>query len=176
MVEFSDEAVQLMRHALRGGAIRATTPHHRIAGYQAGPVPPEQVGVWVGAQKPKMLAVVGHSSDGWISPLNIYVAPDDVPERQAIIDAAAREAGRDPSDVRRIYNVIGVIGDAPDGAPGLVGGVGHWVDTLTRWVVELGFDTFILWPVVDPPGQLEVFAEQVIPAVRERVALERGRA
>jgi alkanesulfonate monooxygenase SsuD/methylene tetrahydromethanopterin reductase-like flavin-dependent oxidoreductase (luciferase family) len=175
MVAFTDESIQIMRSALRGGAVKADTPHHRIAGYQAGPTPPRPVEVWVGSQKPKMLAVTGRSGDGWICPLNIYVAPEEVPERQVAIDEAARGAGRDPREIRRIYNVIGAIGTYRGGR-GLIGTVDHWVDTLSGWAVELGFDTFIFWPATDPSGQLGVFTSEVIPAVRSRVAELRGRA
>lgn len=169
MVEFTEQAIQIMRHALRGGAVHVQSEQHQIAGYQAGPVPPEPIEIWVGSQKPKMLAVTGRSGDGWVCPLNIYVAPDEVPERQAAIDEAARAAGRQPSDVRRIYNVTGAIGSYRGGS-GLVGTVETWVDTLTEWVTELGFDTFIFWPATDPAIQLGVFASEVIPQVRARVA------
>ena len=41
-------------------------------------------------------------------------------------------------------------------------------------VDHLGFDTFILWPMTEPLAQLEVFAREVVPAVRQRVAERRG--
>ncbi|WP_158602788.1 LLM class flavin-dependent oxidoreductase [Jiangella rhizosphaerae] len=175
MVEYTEEAIGILRAALDGRAIRTDTEHHHIAGYQAGPVPAAPVPIWVGSQKPGMLGVTGRVGDGWVSPLNIYVPPQDVPERQAIIDAAAREAGRDPRDVRRLYNVIGAIGPYR-GGQGLVGPAGLWVDTLTEWAVELGFDTFVLWTITDPAAQLELFTSEVVPAVRERVAERRGAA
>lgn len=173
MVEYSEESVGIIRAALNGQAIRIGTEHHHIAGYQAGPVPPKPVEIWVGSQQPKMLGVTGRVGDGWVSPLNIYVAPNEVPERQRIIDDAARAAGRDPRDVRRVYNVIGAIGPFR-GGQGLVGPVDLWVDTLTEWAVDLGFDTFILWTITDPAAQLELFTSEVVPAVRARVAERRG--
>jgi alkanesulfonate monooxygenase SsuD/methylene tetrahydromethanopterin reductase-like flavin-dependent oxidoreductase (luciferase family) len=169
MVAFTDEAVQIIRQALRGEAVQVATSHHRIAGYQAGPVPPRPVGVWVGSRGPKMLAVTGRAADGWICPLNIYVSPDQVSGRQSAIDEAARGAGRDPREVRRVYNVIGAIGPYQRGS-GLVGTADHWVSTLTGWTAGLGFDTIIFWPVTEPAAQLEVFTSEVIPAVREEVA------
>jgi alkanesulfonate monooxygenase SsuD/methylene tetrahydromethanopterin reductase-like flavin-dependent oxidoreductase (luciferase family) len=120
-----------------------------------------------------MLAVTGRSSDGWVSPLSTYVGPADVPSRQKLIDEAARSAGRDPGDVRRIYNVVGMIGPRR-GGPGLTGDVASWIETLTDWSVELGFDTFIFWPMTAPVAQLEMFARDIVPAVRERVAERRG--
>ena len=50
----------------------------------------------------------------------------------------------------------------------------HWAEELTRFVVELGFDTFILWSGEDALGQLERFGAEVAPAVREAVAAARS--
>ncbi|MFE1407320.1 LLM class flavin-dependent oxidoreductase [Streptomyces sp. NPDC058770] len=164
-----------MRRALSGGGVQLHSPYHSIDGYHAGPVPPKPVEIWLGAQKPRMLAVTGRTADGWISPLNIYVPPQEVPSRQRIIDEAAAHANRDPRALRRVYNVTGVIGEQRDG-PGLVGNVRRWVDTLTEGAVELGFDTFVFWPAADPERQLSLFADEVVPAVRERVdAVRNGR-
>ena len=175
MVEYTEESIQILKRALHGGVVQVNTQQHQIAGYQAGPIPPQPVQVWVGSQKPRMLAVTGRSGDGWISPLNIYVAPDEVPERQELIDAAARSAGREPRDIRRIYNVIGAIGPFRGGS-GLVGPVDPWVETLTDWAVELGFDTFLFWPATEPSSQLAIFSSEVVPAVRSRVAERRAQA
>ncbi|GAA0423515.1 N5,N10-methylene tetrahydromethanopterin reductase [Acrocarpospora corrugata] len=173
MVAYTEDSLHVMRAALAGSTVRLRSDQHVIEGYAAGPVPPAPIPLWLGSQKPRMLAVTGRSSDGWISPLNIYVAPDEVPAKQKIIDDAARGAGRDPADIRRIYNVIGAIGDLR-GAPGLVGDVRLWIGTLTGWAVDLGFDTFVFWPVAEHLAQLEVFAAEVAPAVRERVREIRG--
>ncbi|MFC7110414.1 hypothetical protein ACFQQB_64555 [Nonomuraea rubra] len=62
-----------MRAALTGGAVRLHSDQHAIEGYTAGPVPASPIPLWLGSQGPRMLAVTGRSSDGWISPLNIYV-------------------------------------------------------------------------------------------------------
>ncbi|WP_055588980.1 LLM class flavin-dependent oxidoreductase [Streptacidiphilus griseoplanus] len=175
MVAFTEESLGLMREALAGGAVQLQSPNHSVSGYRAGPVPPKPVEIWLGAQGPKMLAVAGRSADGWVSPLNIYVPPEQVPSRQHLIDEAATAAGRTPKSIRRIYNVIGVIGAGRRGQ-GLVGDVHQWVDTLTEWAVVLGFDTFVFWPVVNPESQLALFASEVVPAVRERVeAIRNGR-
>jgi hypothetical protein len=42
-------------------------------------------------------------------------------------------------------------------------------------VLELGFDTFVFWPSQDPAKQLERFATEVAPGVRETVERERSR-
>src|SRR5690606_36468696 len=160
---------RVMRRALDGGVVQASSEQHQVAGYRAGPVPPGHVGIWVGGQRPRMLRVMGRVADGWISPLNIYVAPHEVPEKQEIIDEAATTAGRDPRDIRRIYNVLGAIGPFR-GGQGLVGPVDEWVETLASWAVDLGFDTFVFWPITDAADQLRLFSDVVVPAVRDRVA------
>ena len=173
MIEFTEEALQVMRTALGGGVVEFRSGQHAIEGYEAGPVPASPVPLWLGSNGPRMLAVTGRSSDGWVSPLSTYVGPTAVPSRQQLIDDAARTAGRDPADVRRIYNVVGAIGPAR-GGPGLMGDVESWVAALTDWSVDLGFDTFIFWPMTAPLPQLEVFAAQVVPEVRKRVSERRG--
>jgi hypothetical protein len=56
----------------------------------------------------------------------------------------------------------------------LTGDVEAWVTTLTDWSIDLGFDTFVFWPMTEPVAQLEIFAREVVPAVRQRVAERRG--
>jgi hypothetical protein len=46
----------------------------------------------------------------------------------------------------------------------------HWIEELTRFAGELGFDTFVFWPAENPVQQLERFAAEVMPGVREAVA------
>jgi alkanesulfonate monooxygenase SsuD/methylene tetrahydromethanopterin reductase-like flavin-dependent oxidoreductase (luciferase family) len=173
MVDYTEASVEILERALRGGRVESGNDQHRVA-YVAGPAAQRPPQVWVGAQKPRMLALVGRRAEGWISPLNIYVPPDEVPAKQMAIDAAAVAAGRDPNGIRRVYNMIGLIGHGS--APGLVGGVGVWTEFLATAVVELGLDTFVFWPVTDTVGQLELFATDVVPAVRARVEELRGRA
>ena len=156
-----------------GGVVDFLGAQHTIGGYSAGPVPPAPVPLWLGSQGPRMLAVTGRSSDGWISPLSTYLTPQAVPSRQQLIDEAALSAGRDPAALRRIYNVVGALG-AVRGGPGLTGDVQSWVDALTDWSVDLGFDTFIFWPTSAPLPQLELFATDVVPGVRQRVRERRG--
>jgi hypothetical protein len=90
------------------------------------------------------------------------------------IDEAAAETGREPEEIRRAYNVNGRIGTEGDGL--LEGPVSKWVEELTRLALELGMDTFIYWPSEDHVRQIEVFASEVVPAVREAVNEERSRA
>jgi alkanesulfonate monooxygenase SsuD/methylene tetrahydromethanopterin reductase-like flavin-dependent oxidoreductase (luciferase family) len=170
MIAFTEEALGVMRRALRGGGVEFQSEQHAI---DAGPVPVDPVPLWLGANGNRMLEVTGRSSDGWVSPLSVYVQPAAVPARQRTIDEAARSAGRAPSDVRRIYNVVGAIGPRAGGSE-LIGDIGSWVDTLAEWAADLGFDTFMFWPNAAPHSQLATFAGEVVPAVRERVSDRRA--
>jgi len=172
MIAFTDEAIQIMRSAFAGGTVVFRGDQNQVGGYHAGPTPAAPVPIWLGSSGPKMLALTGRQSDGWVSPLNTYMPPEKVGAAQRVIDEAAQSAGRSEADVRRVYNVVGAIGDS--GGAGFVGGVEAWIEALTNWTVELGFDTFIFWPAGPAASQLETFARKVAPAVRERVAERRG--
>jgi alkanesulfonate monooxygenase SsuD/methylene tetrahydromethanopterin reductase-like flavin-dependent oxidoreductase (luciferase family) len=53
------------------------------------------ISIWVGAFKPRMLRLVGRLADGWW-PTVAGLKPGDLTAGNAIIDAAAARAGRDP--------------------------------------------------------------------------------
>ena len=57
----------------------------------------------------------------------------------------------------------------------MVGPVSLWVEEISRFALESGMDTFIYWPSEDRERQVELFASEVVPVVREAVAAERSR-
>ncbi len=57
----------------------------------------------------------------------------------------------------------------------LQGPVSQWVEELTGFARELGFDTLVFWPAGDALRQVAQFATEVAPSVREAVARARGR-
>jgi alkanesulfonate monooxygenase SsuD/methylene tetrahydromethanopterin reductase-like flavin-dependent oxidoreductase (luciferase family) len=120
-----------------------------------------------------MLRLIGRLADGWV-PSRGYSPPEKLPEMQKRIDEAAAWAGREPKEIRRAYNLGGRIGEEHRGL--LDGPIDHWVEELARFAIEFGMDTFIYWPSEDHVRQVELFASEVVPAVREAVAAERSRA
>ncbi|GGM52694.1 hypothetical protein GCM10011608_42000 [Micromonospora sonchi] len=90
----------------------------------------------------------------------------------ARIDAGAASAGRDPAAVKRIYNVFGLVTGGPS-LDAFQWPASRWVEELTTLVIEGGMDTFIFGPGDDVVRQVELFAAEVAPAVREAVARER---
>lgn len=118
-----------------------------------GPTPAHDIGIWLGAYKPRMLRLTGALADGWIPSMG-YLKPDAVPDAMARVDEAAREAGREPSAIRRVYN--------------LSAGVG--AEQVAQFAVELGFDSFIF----SAEDGIDRLAGEVIPKVREAVSASRG--
>jgi alkanesulfonate monooxygenase SsuD/methylene tetrahydromethanopterin reductase-like flavin-dependent oxidoreductase (luciferase family) len=172
-VESLEEAIGLLRALWSGQpSVRFEGAHYRVVGGKPGPAPAHPVGIWVGAFGPRMLSLIGRLADGWV-PSSPYVPPERLAGAQARIDAAAAAAGRDPAAIRRLYNVSGRIG--PGGGGFLDGSAGQWVEQLLPLVTDTGIDTFVLWPSESPARQLELFAAEVAPALREAVAAHRGR-
>lgn len=119
-----------------------------------------------------MLALLGRSADGWL-PSNGFFAPDKLPDMHRRIDEAALEAGRDPAEISRIYNVWGRITDG-ERRDTFDGPVEQWVDTLTGLVLDGGMDAFVFGADGDDPVQMRRFTDEVAPAVRRDVDRARG--
>jgi alkanesulfonate monooxygenase SsuD/methylene tetrahydromethanopterin reductase-like flavin-dependent oxidoreductase (luciferase family) len=167
-VEALEEGIEIIRRFW--GAERSLSydgRHYQVSGLHPGPPPAHDIGIWIGAYKPRMLALTGRLADGWVPSMG-GAPPEAVPEMAKRIDDAAARAGRDPSTIRRLYNVKGTIADVPASEP-LHGPPDHWIETLTGFAVELGFDSFVFWPQEDVVSQIERFAQEVAPGVREAV-------
>lgn len=159
-----EEAIQVIRLMWSGErGIRFEGQFYSLRGAHSGPIPVHPMNIWVGAVGPRMLALIGRLADGWI-PSSSYVPPDKLLESNSRIDQAAREAGRDPAKIRRIYNIMGSITDG-ERADFLNGPAEYWADELSRLADECGMDTFIFAPQDPSEEQLRRFAEQVIPRV-----------
>jgi alkanesulfonate monooxygenase SsuD/methylene tetrahydromethanopterin reductase-like flavin-dependent oxidoreductase (luciferase family) len=172
-IDALEEAVTIVRKVWSGERnLRWEGEHYRLKGAHAGPVPAHRMEIWLGVAGPRALTLTGRAADGWL-PSSTWVTPDRLPDLHARIDTAAVDAGRKASDIRRLYNVNGTITDGRSEGF-LRGPAGQWADELTDLAVGSGMDTFVLWADGDQDLQLRRFAEEVVPAVRERVAEERA--
>ena len=97
-----------------------------------------------------------------------YVPPDRLPGLNQIIDSAARDAGRDPAAITRLYNVMGLI--TPEDRDSINGPVERWAHTLTTLHTDAQMNAFVFWPTGDRERQSRLFAEEVVPAAREPLA------
>jgi alkanesulfonate monooxygenase SsuD/methylene tetrahydromethanopterin reductase-like flavin-dependent oxidoreductase (luciferase family) len=159
------EAVDVIREiwdAEERRPLRYDGTYYRLKGAKRGPRPAHDIPISLGAYKPRMLRLVGAKADGWLPSLS-YLQPGDLASGNAIIDAAAREAGRDPCEIRRLLNVFG---DPAKPAE-------RWVEELLPLALQDGVGTFFIG--ADDPDEMQRFAEEVAPALREAVARERSR-
>jgi len=134
-VEALEEGIHVIRElwdAGEHGGAWFEGKHYRLAGALRGPVPVHDISIWVGAFKPRMLRLVGRLADGWW-PTVAGLKPGDLTAGNAVIDAAAARAGREPHMIRRLLNLGAV--DAP---------ARETAAELARLALEDGIGTFIV--------------------------------
>lgn len=151
-----EEALEIIRGIWatdERAALRVEGTHHHVRGAKRGPAPAHEIPIWLGAYKPRMLRLVGARADGWLPSLPYLRSLADLDHANEVIDAAAAEAGRDPSAVRRLLNITPAEVD---------------VETLTRLALDHGVSGFIA--MGDDPRALARLGREVAPAVREAVA------
>jgi len=145
--------------------------YYRVDGAKRGPAPAHDIGIWIGAYKPRMLRLTGRQADGWLPSLSYIESLQDLADANATIDQAATKAGRDPRAVRRLLNIGGQF--TPEASNRLlVGPPEQWAQQLAALTLQYGFSGYIL--MGDDPTALSLFAQEVAPALRELVAAERG--
>ncbi|CUU58188.1 Luciferase-like monooxygenase [Parafrankia irregularis] len=173
-VDAFEEAIVLVRK-LSGGGPPVT---HRGRYYQVNDIEPAPVAappVWTGSVGPRSLAATGRVADGWIPGHAADWRSERYRQSRPVIDEAAAAVGRDPRDIRTVYNLPGRITDQPlpatrDGDGRWIGGsVGQWVEELTAAVQEHDAAGFIIF---SPDGGAQDatgigrWANEIVPAVR----------
>ncbi|MER7499392.1 LLM class flavin-dependent oxidoreductase [Nonomuraea pusilla] len=169
-----DEAIDVIRGVWDAGEkarLRVDGEFYRVDGAKRGPAPAHDIGIWLGAYKPRMLRLTGAKADGWLPSLPYLSGLGQIEESNAVIDAAAEEAGRDPRAVRRLLNVSGRFGGSGDRL--LQGTPRDWAEQLAAIALTYGVSGFIL--MGDDPDAMRVLGQEVAPAARELVAAERAR-
>ncbi len=171
-----EEALQILRGLWDnpGRAFTFNGKFYTLKGAKFGPAPAHRIPIWVGAMGPKMLRLTGRMGDGLLISMP-YVPPAQLPDVNAKIDEGAAEAGRSPEAIRRGYNVMGTIRPGAgsvrgSGQPNIIDGTAdYWVDQLTQLYQQYRQDTFIFSTGEDVARQIEIFANEVAPAVKERL-------
>ncbi|TMR17647.1 LLM class flavin-dependent oxidoreductase, partial [Nonomuraea zeae] len=158
-VDALEEGIPIIRAAwdtATAGGIHHHGEHYRIDGAQRGPRPAHDIGIWLGAYKPRMLRLTGRLADGWLPSLPHLGSIGKIGEGNAIIDEAATEAGRSPKNIRRLLNLGEELPPAQ----------------LAEIALTHGVSVFTL--MVGDPSAIQRFALETAPAVRELVAAERA--
>ncbi|WP_043254891.1 LLM class flavin-dependent oxidoreductase [Streptomyces sp. Tu6071] len=156
------EAIGLIRalwNTEERGGVHHRGTYYAADGAKRGPRPAHDIGVWIGAYGPRMLALTGRTATGWL-PSYDYLKGGTaaLPAMNARIDEAAEEAGRDPREIRRFLNIM-----KPEQAT---------ADFLTELATEHGISGFIVGG--DDEAALRRLGEEVAPAVRAAVSPSGG--
>ncbi|MCX4993594.1 LLM class flavin-dependent oxidoreductase [Streptomyces sp. NBC_00568] len=164
-VDALDEAITVVRAMWSGQrSVRVRGEHYSLAGVRPGPAPSPGLGLWLGSYGPRMLALTGARADGWL-PSHAYLGLDALPAAVGRVNDAAAAAGRDPSMLRKVYNIAGTIQSAADGP--FRGPAAQWAETIVELAATVGMNGFVIWPERDHAEQIRAFATEVVPAVRE---------
>lgn len=170
-VDALDEAVQVIRGLWTPGEeVRFVGKHYGLEGAKPSPAAAHDIGIWLGAYRPRMLRLTGRVADGWL-PSSLGLPTERLPAANAIIDRAAVEAGRSPREIRRGYNIEG---DFAARCGFLKGPPAVWAEQLTELTLTEGISTYLLFRI-GSPDVIRRFAAEVIPAVREAVHAERSK-
>jgi alkanesulfonate monooxygenase SsuD/methylene tetrahydromethanopterin reductase-like flavin-dependent oxidoreductase (luciferase family) len=174
-VEAFEEAITLIRRLSGGGpSVTFTGTHYKVRQIDPAPVPAPPI--WTGSVGPKSLAATGRVADGWIPGHAADWLSTRYRQSRPIIDAAATEVGRDPTQVRTVFNLPGQITDKPasktrDTTNRWIGGSpAQWVEELTTAVADHQASGFMLFsPRGGTPdaASLSVWAHEIAPAVRD---------
>jgi alkanesulfonate monooxygenase SsuD/methylene tetrahydromethanopterin reductase-like flavin-dependent oxidoreductase (luciferase family) len=175
-----EEAIVLVKLLSGGGPPVTYQGRH----YQVDRIEPAAVAappVWTGSVGPKSLAATGRVADGWLPGHAADWRSQRYRESRPIIDEAAAAVGRDPREIRTVFNFPGRITDRPlaatrDDEDRWIGGsVDQWVEELTEAVLEHGASGFMLFSAgggVQDEVSLGRWAKEIVPAVREAIAKE----
>ncbi|WP_104101791.1 LLM class flavin-dependent oxidoreductase [Arthrobacter sp. 08Y14] len=167
------EAIRIIRGVWAVGdrtPLRVDGSVHQVHGAKRGPAPGHDVGIWLGAYKPRMLRLAGETADGWVPTLSyLRGGPADLAAMNSRIDDAAVAAGRDPAAVRRLLNISGSLETTGGGL--LQGPAGQWARELADIALEYGISGFLL--ASDNARDLQRYGEEVAPEVRSLVAAAR---
>lgn len=149
--------------------------YYQLVNAQPGPIPAHPIGIWLGANRPRMLRLTGQQADGLVISSS-YNPPEHVPAVQKLVDEGAQEAGRDPLAIRRGYNLMGIISqpghqNIQARRPGvIVGPASQWIDEIVRYYFELKMDTFFFWPLMgNEQQQATIFVEEVVPGIKQEI-------
>jgi len=144
-----EEAVHVMRALMTSDGASFQGKHYRLhdATYRPRPVQRPHPPIWIGAGGEKLtIPIAARQADVW----NTFGSIETLKRKTEVLERAAREAGRDPSEIVRTTDLS--ISEPWDEVRSSLGRLR-----------EIGFDTVIVsWPS-EGKGRLEEFVAGVMP-------------
>jgi F420-dependent oxidoreductase-like protein len=144
-----EEGVQVLRALLTKDDVTFEGAHYQLwdASYHPRPVQAPHPPIWIGAAGERlMLPIVGRQADVW----HTWGTVEEFKHKARIVDAAAEQAGRDPSSIARS---VGLSISEPWDA----------VRSLMEGLIEAGVTYFTVdWPS-EGRARLDEFVEHVMP-------------
>lgn len=168
-IEALSEAIELIRALWKveeATSLVFEGTHYRVENAVRGPAPAHEVGIWIGAYKPRILRLTGRLADGWLPSLGYL--PEGIaslPAMNAEIDQAALAAGRQPSDIRRMLNINGQFQQTERGL--FQGPPESWARQIVELHRDHGISTFIL--AADDPAMVAIFGTVIARLARSMV-------
>src|SRR4051812_11254241 len=105
-----EEAFEIVRRLLAGERVTYEGRFHRVEDAVLLPPPARRVPLMIGANGPRMLRIALPHADAWNTWYDHYGnTPEGFAALNAKVDAAARDAGRDPAAVERSACVLVVL-------------------------------------------------------------------
>ena len=93
----SEEQLELLRLLWTQRSVTFDGRYHQLTGAGIAPLPVQRpIPLWIGAAAARGYSRAGRLADGWFPMMQPGPALD---EAKAVVDAAARDAGRDPSQI-----------------------------------------------------------------------------
>lgn len=133
------------------------------------PKPDHAIPIWLGVFGDRMVDLVGRKADGWIPSLPL-LEPEQAYRKWQRIRIAAEKAGRNPDRITFAYNIPVLVEPGATSRQGLIAGSASQVASQLASFVDHGVTFLNFWPAVDAASQRQKLAEEVIPAVRDRIA------
>jgi alkanesulfonate monooxygenase SsuD/methylene tetrahydromethanopterin reductase-like flavin-dependent oxidoreductase (luciferase family) len=164
-IDSLEDALKIVRGLWSGSSFTYRGAIHSVSSADLEPKPRRPIPIWLGTFGHRGLALAGRFADGWIPSLGM-APPERAREMRKRVLDAARQAGRDPEQVRCVYNVEVKLGDR-DPDPSIVSGSIEEVTERFLGFIRLGFTGFNLIPVgPEPELERERLAREVLAQVR----------
>jgi len=159
LVDRFREAVEVVDSLMRNELTTYEGRHYRLrdAAFRPGPVQRPRPPLTLGAHGPRMLRIVARHADAW----NSFGTPEQIRSRNAVLDEACAEIGRDPGEIVRSLYYWVPRSDADPWAS-----TDAFLDVVGRYR-EAGIQEFIFdHPRDDQLDVLERVAADALPALR----------